>query len=49
MAHHLKVLRDAGLIGSERRGKWAYYSLRPAAAGWVRATLAGLPRELAGD
>ena len=48
VAHHLKVLRDAGLIGSERRGKWAYYSLRPAAAGWVRATLAGLPRDLAG-
>src|SRR6185312_16512574 len=26
VAHHLKVLRDAGLVVAERRGKWAYYS-----------------------
>jgi ArsR family transcriptional regulator len=25
VSHHLKVLRDAGLVGSERRGLWAYY------------------------
>jgi ArsR family transcriptional regulator, arsenate/arsenite/antimonite-responsive transcriptional repressor len=44
ISHHLKVLRKAGLIASERRGSWAYYHLHPATAGWVRATLAGLPR-----
>jgi len=43
VAHHLKVLRDAGLIVAERRGKWAHYQLHPAAAAWVRATLAALP------
>lgn len=43
VAHHLKVLRDAGLIVAERRGKWAHYQLHPAAAAWVRATLATLP------
>lgn len=28
VSHHLKILRDAGLITVERRGKWAYYALR---------------------
>lgn len=43
VAHHLKVLRDAGLIVAERRGKWAHYQLHPGAAAWVRTTLAALP------
>jgi ArsR family transcriptional regulator len=25
ISHHLKVLRDAGLVDSERRGTWVYY------------------------
>ena len=25
VSHHLKVLRDAGIVGSRRRGLWAYY------------------------
>jgi len=28
ISHHLKVLREAGLVDVERRGTWAYYSLR---------------------
>jgi len=28
ISHHLKVLRDAHLVDVERRGTWAYYSLR---------------------
>jgi ArsR family transcriptional regulator len=27
VSHHLKVLRDAGVVTSERRGTWVYYSL----------------------
>jgi hypothetical protein len=38
------VLRDAALVLTDRRGKWAYYRLHPDAADWVRATLAALPR-----
>jgi ArsR family transcriptional regulator len=29
LAKHLKVLVSAGVIGSERRGLWAYYFLLP--------------------
>jgi ArsR family transcriptional regulator len=29
ISHHLKVLREAGLIDSERRGTWVYYRLVP--------------------
>lgn len=29
VSHHLGLLRDAGLVVSERRGTWAYYSLVP--------------------
>ena len=29
VSHHLKVLREAGLVDSERRGLWAYYYVIP--------------------
>jgi ArsR family transcriptional regulator, arsenate/arsenite/antimonite-responsive transcriptional repressor len=29
VSHHLKVLREAGVVGSERRGLWAYYYVIP--------------------
>ena len=28
ISHHLKVLRDAGWVSTERRGTWIYYSIR---------------------
>jgi ArsR family transcriptional regulator len=39
VSHHLKVLRDAGIVGSERQGLWAYYFVIPDAikelAAWL--------------
>jgi ArsR family transcriptional regulator len=29
VSHHLRVLRTAGWVTTERRGTWIYYSLRP--------------------
>ena len=29
LSHHLKTLRDAGIVDSERRGLWAYYYVVP--------------------
>ncbi len=31
VSHHLKVLRDAGIVSSERQGLWAYYYVIPGA------------------
>ena len=31
VSHHLKVLREAEIVGSERRGLWAYYYVNPEA------------------
>ena len=31
ISHHLKVLRDAGIVESERQGLWAYYYVIPGA------------------
>lgn len=39
VSHHLRILRDAGLVDVERRGTWAYYSIR-------RDTLKDLTQEL---
>jgi ArsR family transcriptional regulator, arsenate/arsenite/antimonite-responsive transcriptional repressor len=33
ISHHLKVLREAGVVDSERRGLWAYYYVLPDALG----------------
>ena len=29
ISHHLKTLREAGLVDSDRRGTWVYYRARP--------------------
>jgi len=31
ISHHLRVLREAGLVDSERRGTWVYYRVHPEA------------------
>ena len=39
VSHHLRVLREAGVVGSERQGLWAYYFVIPDAleelSGWL--------------
>lgn len=39
ISHHLKLLREAGLVASERRGTWSYYRLLPEAVEDLRAAL----------
>lgn len=40
ISHHLKILREAGLVDVTRRGTWAYYALRRDA---LRHVLRDLP------
>lgn len=42
ISHHLKILRDAGLVTAERRGTWAYYALDPAGLGRLERTIGAL-------
>ncbi|WP_089250764.1 ArsR/SmtB family transcription factor [Rhodococcoides kyotonense] len=37
ISHHLKVLREAGLLESERRGTWVYYRAVPVALQYLSA------------
>jgi ArsR family transcriptional regulator len=39
ISHHLRILREAGLVESTRRGTWAYYRLVPEAIGALRGAL----------
>ncbi len=40
ISHHLKTLREAGLLDCERRGTWVYYWAIPAALARLSAVLA---------
>lgn len=40
ISHHLKVLREAGLLTSQRRATWVYYRVVPAALQRLSDTLA---------
>jgi ArsR family transcriptional regulator len=42
VSHHLRVLRDAGVVTSERRGNWVFYRLAPNVADRLGAIAGGL-------
>ncbi|MCX4697307.1 metalloregulator ArsR/SmtB family transcription factor [Streptomyces sp. NBC_01352] len=39
VSHHLKKLREAGLLTSERRGTWVYYQVAPSVVAAMSALL----------
>ena len=39
ISHHLRILREAGVVDVERRGTWAYYRLNRAAVGELAIAL----------
>ena len=41
ISHHLKILREAGLVDATRRGTWAYYRLVPESIEALREALGG--------
>jgi len=40
ISHHLRILREAGLVAATRRGTWAYYRLNREAVGELSSALA---------
>lgn len=44
-SYHLRVLKDAGLVTEETRGKWSFYTLDRQALGSARRLLDGLVGE----
>lgn len=39
VSHHMKILVDAGLVGREQRGKWAYYRVNAFALDQVASAI----------
>lgn len=42
ISHHLKVLREAGLLTAQRRGSWVYYAVVPQALHVLSDSLIGV-------
>jgi len=47
VSHHLRLLREAGLVTCERRGTWVYYRLAADARARIDAALSSLIPEKA--
>ena len=45
VSHHLSVLRDAGLISDDKRGKYIYYELNLSVLDEITGWIAGLKGE----
>lgn len=39
VSHHLKILREAGLVTTEKRGRWAWYFVVPERVTALKAAL----------
>jgi ArsR family transcriptional regulator len=44
VSHHLRILRQAGIVTAERRGTWVYYALERGVLAQLRAFAAQLER-----
>ena len=42
MSHHLRILREAGLVTDRRKGRWVYYAIVESALTAVKLFLYGL-------
>ena len=42
VSHHLSVLKEAGLVSADKRGKWRYYALHLSVLDAITCWIAGL-------
>ncbi len=45
ISHHLRILREAGLVTVSRRGVWAWYAVDPRGMDWMREAVGGLAEQ----
>lgn len=45
VSHHLRILRESGLVACERRGTWVYYRLAPGSYKHLKESLALIFRQ----
>lgn len=45
VSHHMKLLSNAGLVRSEKKGRWVYYRLNPSAFAALSQALGQFARE----
>ena len=48
ISHHLRILREAGLVTAEKRGVWAWYAPDPRGLAWLKEMVVGLGEPAAG-
>jgi ArsR family transcriptional regulator len=48
ISHHLRILREAGLVTVSRRGVWAWYAPDPRGLVWLRESVAALGASTSG-
>lgn len=46
VSHHLKVLREAGIVHGRREGRWVHYSLDETRLAEIRAALEPVPAQV---
>jgi len=46
ISHHLKILRQAGVVQDTREGKWIYYRLNPSALKLISTLLAVIQKDI---
>jgi ArsR family transcriptional regulator len=42
ISHHLRIMREAGVVCTDQRGTWVYYSVRPEAMNQLTSAFAQL-------
>jgi len=48
VSHHLRILKEAGVVESEKRGRWTVYRARPEPLAGIAHRLAGLAAPASG-
>ena len=46
ISHHLKILRQAGVVRDTREGKWIYYSLNPTSISLISTVLTIMQKDV---